>query len=222
MLPTLVLKNDHGEVSDNFILGGSSQLSALFTVAAADAAGKGLTGLHALGIASVFLHTSQTPATGNPNPAAGYAVVNFLKAISGLTGFNASFRSPLSGSSINVTTGVTQGLAYVITALGTTTAAQWQILGLPVGVVPAVGQSFIAIATGTATGTGTIQVQSAAGSTVYHAELVGDTGANGKQAVIAIYGPTSVSNPTLKVIQPPDGTVMVIEFAGTQPVQADE
>lgn len=222
MLPTLVLKNDHGEVSDNFILGGSSQLSALFTVAAADTGGAGLTGLHALGIASVYLHTSSTPPAGSPNPALGYMVVNFAKKISALTKFNISFRSPLSGSSINVTTGVTQGLAYVITAVGTTTAAQWQILGLPADVVPAVGQSFIAIATTTATGTGTIQVQAAAGSTVYHGELIGDTGANGNQAVIGIYGPTSTSNPTLKILQPPDGTVILVSFEGTQPAQADE
>lgn len=222
MLPSLVLENQFGEVSNNFVKGGGGLLSCSFVVDVANVNGLGLKSFKGLGIAAAFMHTSATPLAGNPNPASGYIQVKFADGFAGYLAGSQSFGAPLSGSSINVTTGVTAGLAYVITAVGTTTAAQWQILGLPANVVPAVGQAFIAIASTTATGTGTIQVQAAVGSGLDHIESLGDPGASantsdglGGTAVLVILSATSSSVTTLKVATPPDGTEISLQFVMT-------
>ena len=66
------------------------------------------------------------------------------------------------------------GVAYVIVSVGTSTAANWQALGLPVGVTPAVGAVFIATSASAGTGTGVVQVMATAGAGVDHIEVVGD------------------------------------------------
>lgn len=111
---------------------------------------------------------------GSPNPEAGLILVqmknNFNTYLGGFSGFGAQ----ISGTPINVTTGVTAGLAYVITSLGTTSLAQWQKLGIPAGTTPAVGLAFIAPLTTTATGTGQIEVPATAGSGITSVESFGD------------------------------------------------
>ena len=108
-------------------------------------------------------------AAGNPNPAPGYAMIrmknNFNKYLGGFTGFV----SPLSGSTV---TSVVAGQAYVIVSLGTATLAQWQAVGLPVGFVPAVGQSFIAIASQSIGGSGAVQAPAISG--VNSVEVIGN------------------------------------------------
>lgn len=150
-----------------------------FIVDAANGNGLGIRSLKGQGVQNVFMHTSSTPGKGpngylNPNPANGYILVeladNFMRYYGGFSGFI----SPVSGTPILVTTGVTSGLAYVIVTVGSTTIDQWQKLGLPPGITPAVGVSFIAKATTTATGTGAIEVPAAAGSGVDHIEVIGD------------------------------------------------
>lgn len=152
-----------------------------FIVDATNGNGLGVRSVKSNGyVENVFMHTSATPGAGpngyvNPNPASGYILIqmknNYKVYLGGMSGFSG----PLSGTPINVTTGVTTGLAYVIVSLGTTTLAQWQRLGLPIGVTPAVGVAFIAKATTTATGTGTIEVPATAGSGITSVEIVGDT-----------------------------------------------
>lgn len=149
-----------------------------FTVDPDNANGLGTSLLKGQGVTNVFMHTSQTPATGsngylNPNPAAGYILVQLADNFTRFYTEMQTFVPPLSGASILVTTGTTLGLAYVITSVGTTTTAQWQKLGLPPGVTPAVGVAFIAKATTTATGTGTIQVPLSTGSGIDHIEVIG-------------------------------------------------
>lgn len=192
--PTLVLVNDHGETSNNRIIGGSSQLRAKFTVARADAAGKGITGLVGLGISAVYMHTSQTPDAGNPNPADGYIQVVFSKGFSKFQGVASSVKVPQSGASLLVASaGLVVGTVYVITILGTTTQAQWEILGVPAGVTAALGVAFVAIAT-SCTGTGAVQVPATAGAAILSIQAVGDpakgslaTG-EGAVALLACYG----------------------------------
>lgn len=111
-------------------------------------------------------------AVGSPNPAAGYALIQFKSNYKVYLGGFSGFVSPVSGTPINVTTGVTAGLAYVIVSLGTTSLAQWQKLGVPAGLTPAVGLSFVAPLTTTATGTGVIEVPGVSGIT--SVEVVGD------------------------------------------------
>lgn len=145
-----------------------------FRVEAGDAAGKGITNLKGPGVQAVYMHTSQTPATGNPNPANGIIYVqlqdNYYKDFIGFWGQV----SPASGTGILVASaGTVATTTYQITVVGTTTAAGWQSLGLPVGITPAVGVSFIATATTTATGTGAVQVPHANGTGIQSVECIG-------------------------------------------------
>lgn len=145
-----------------------------FTVAATDSAGKGITGLKSNGyVDSVFMHTTATPATGNPNPASGYILVqladNYVKHITS----TVLLTSPVTGSNITISAGLTAGVAYQITALGTSTAADWLAIGLPAGLTAAVGMSFIAIATGAGSGSGTVKAVGTSG--IDHIEIVGNS-----------------------------------------------
>ena len=159
-----------------------------FTVASSNTNGLGITGLSGSMVQNVFMHTSQTAGTGNsnqstpniaiknPNPTAGYIIVQLQDPYNTVLGAFMEIQSPLSGSSISIsgTSVMTIGSPYVITALGTTTTAQWQAVGVPTGVIPTVGMTFIAKVTGGGTGTGTVQAPAAAGSGIFSLELVGD------------------------------------------------
>lgn len=141
--------------------------------------GLGITSLKSNGyVRNVFMHTTTTPSSNdgytNPNPAAGYAWVQLKYSFNKFVGFRWSDQSPNSGSSILVTTGTTAGLAYTITVVGTTTEAAWHTLGVPPGVTPAVGVSFIAPATATAAGTGAMQVPATAGSGIEVVDVIGN------------------------------------------------
>lgn len=213
--PTLTLRNNYGEQTTNSVIGGSNQLDFNFVVASAN--GAGVTGLSGSGVTSVFMHTSTTPATGNPNPNAGYIIVNFAKPYSAYITGAYQLATANSGSSINVTTGVSAGLAYVITAVGTTTPAGFQALGLPATVTPAVGQVFIGAGTVTTTGTGTIQVPLATGSGADDIEIVGDPTASasntaGAQVLLESFGATNstTTTPVAKAIA--DGTKVFMHF----------
>lgn len=108
-------------------------------------------------------------AVGNPNPEVGHAVIvlqdNYNRYFSGFSGFV----SATSGTSIS--SGMTVGRSYVIVSVGTTTLAQWQGVGLGVGIVPAVGVAFIASATSFS---GTGRVQSSLSSNIASVEVIGD------------------------------------------------
>lgn len=145
--------------------------------------GLGVTSVKSNGyVNNVFMHTSTTPAANNgftnPNPLAGFAWIQlknnfnqFLSVVEGIV-------SPNSGSDVKVdNSALTVGQAYVITTLGDTTAAQWLTLGVPAGVTPAVGVSFIALLVGVAgeanTSTSRVQVPSVSG--ISCVEVVGST-----------------------------------------------
>lgn len=156
----------------------------------------------------------------NPNPAAGYIVVQFQDNYQrSLSGFNAIV-SPVSGSSLLVASAtLTVGLPYIITTLGTTTAAQWIQLGVPAGTPAAIGLSFVAAAT-SATGTGAVMVPAAAGSAICSMETVGDPNqtiapnpaANqgfGAQMIIRCMKPNTA---TIQIGTPVNNTVISLNF----------
>jgi hypothetical protein len=157
-------------------------LSCNFVVDSTNGNGLGIRSLKGAGIQNVFMHTSATPGVGNPslnqpasagptnpNPASGLILVQLQDNYNrNLSGFN-SIVSPLSGSPL---TSTTAGNAYVIVSLGTTTLAQWQAAGLPIGFVPTVGQAFIAKQTGAIGGTGSVELPSDSG--IASIETVGD------------------------------------------------
>lgn len=139
-------------------------------------------------------------AIGSPNPAAGYIYVqlqdNYNKYLFG----GASFGAPISGTPINVTTGVTAGLAYSIVTLGTTTDAQWHVLGVPANITPAVGVSFIAPKTTTATGTGTIEVPATAASNIDHIEVIGSPNLMNSNGAFVQAANPAVSNQGMQLV----------------------
>lgn len=177
-------------------------------------------------VESVFMNTTQTPGVvngvTNPNPLAGYALVtfknNFNYYLGGFSGFIAPVSSP-------TTTSLTTGHAYVITVLGTTTTAQWQAVGVPVGFTPAVGLAFIATATASITGTGMVGL--AGIPTIVSVGVVGDPNAtinnsqisqnSGAKILIQFAAATNSSTTTLVAAAPADNSVvgMVFNFDGS-------
>lgn len=122
--------------------------------------GAGISGLKGPCVSSVFMNAT-SPSGGNPNPPAGIIRVKLADNYSRFYNMFASIQSPNSGSAL---TSVTSGTMYVITSLGTTTTAQWVARGLPIGVTPAVGVSFLATSTGAIGGTGAVQIPAANGA----------------------------------------------------------
>lgn len=157
-----------------------------FVVDSTNGNGLGLRSLKGPMVQNAFMHTTATPGAGNsnpnslnvpvinPNPASGTIIIQlqdgFNRSLSGIT----AIVSPVSGSPLLVASaGLTVGVAYIIVLLGTTTTAAWHALGVPAGVTPAVGVSFIAAAT-SALGTGAVEITAAAGSGIATIETVGD------------------------------------------------
>lgn len=173
-------------------------LDCHFQVQSADSAGKGITLLKGPGIQNVFMKTSAPKASGSPGgttgPATGFIYVQLQDNYNFFYGAHADFRAGGDGSNKAVTAGAAAlvvGKVYVISVLGTTTAANWVTLGLPIGTAAAVGVAFVAAATGAGTGTG--QVQLASGSGVDHAEIVGSPNLSIKSTSATIAGQTNGS-----------------------------
>ena len=133
-----------------------------------------------------------------------------------LGGFNG-FIPPLTSTS---QTSTTNHSPYVITSLGTTTLAQWQAAGVPAGLTPAVGMSFIALATGSIGGSGTVGSPGVAAVT--QVNVVGDPNTSianssiaanaGAYVLIQFTAPTNSSTTTPVATNPADGTVVALSF----------
>ena len=136
------------------------QIEAEFTVTPSNALG--ITGLKGAYVQNVFMHTSTTPGAGNrnpatpnvvvtnPNPATNTIVIQLYDNYAQLyaTSFSAV---EINGTAAKVDNDVlTVGVAYTISTLGNSTAAQWHTLGVPAGITPAVGVSFVALLIGIA------------------------------------------------------------------------
>jgi len=88
----------------------------------------------------------------------------------------AQIIAPASGSDLSVRASdaaLAVGSTYVISVLGSATAANWTTLGVPAGVTPAVGVAFVALATGAGTST-TSKVQAVIDSGIAKVELMGN------------------------------------------------
>ncbi len=189
-----------------------------FIVDADNSNGLGLRSLKSNGYArNVFMHTSTTPGSNNgalnPNPAAGFALIQLNSNYRYCLGMSMAIQSPLSGSPLTATAA---NVSYVITALGTATLAQWQAKGLPPGLTPAVGMSFVATATGTIGGSAAVQVPIASG--VQSMEIVGNPSAElgnsniaangGAYLLIKFMGPTNSSTTTPIPVAPAEESVI--------------
>lgn len=193
-----------------------------FIVDAANGNGLGIRSLKSNGyIEYVFMHTSSTPGKTNgytnPNPLAGFAVIKFKNNFNYYLGGFSGQIVPLTSTS---TTSTTATHVYTITSLGTTTLAQWNTAGVLPGFTPAVGLSFVAIATGAIGGTGHVGIPGVATATTVN--LVGDPNASiansniatnaGAMQIIQFSAPTDASTTTLVAANPADGTVVGLKF----------
>lgn len=155
-----------------------------FIVDSTNGNGLGIRSLKGAMIQNVFMNTSSTPGAGNsnpatpnvtvtnPNPAAGTIVVQFQDNYTRtLTGSNANI-SPLSGTPL---TSTTAGTPVVIVSLGTATLAQWQAVGLPIGLTPTVGLAFVPTVSASIGGSATVEVAAASGTGIMSIETLGDS-----------------------------------------------
>ena len=146
-----------------------------FVVDSANGNGFGIRNLKGQGINSLFMHTTATPGKNshgvlNPNPASGIIAVQFADNYSRYFGGFSGFVSPVGASS----TSTVANVVNVITVLGTATLAQWLAVGLPPGIVPAVGVAFIATSASLIGGSAQTAIIAAAGAGVDHIEVAGD------------------------------------------------
>lgn len=201
------------------------QLDCSFIVNATDTGGLGITNFKGAGIQNVYMHTSATPAAGNPNPQVGLIYVKFQDNYNFYYLSNYELISANTGSTINISTGssLTIGNAYVIKTLGTTTTANWVAVGVPIGITPAVGLAFIAIAT-SGSGTGTVGLP--AQSTITKIETVGNPGlsitsqgpailgtqSTGAYGLYGCYAATNSTSTVLILTAPGAGTMINMKF----------
>ena len=203
-----------------------------FVVASSDSGGLGITNLKGPYVQNVFMHTSATPGKGNsnpaspnlsvtnPNPASGTIIVQLQDSYNRLYNHGFSLRSP-NGSNLAVDASdaaLTVGVAYTITILGDATAADWLALGVPAGITPAVGVSFIAKVTGHGTASvSRVAPSAAAGSGIFSIEMVGDPNTTiapnpatlqgfGSQFILQCRNDSASDAP--QIATPADGTVI--------------
>ena len=134
----------------------------------------------------------------------------------------ASFASPLSGTQLAVTSGLTVGNPYVITVLDTATAADWLALGVPASITPAPGVAFIAAATGSGSSSAKVQTPAVGGSGIDHVEVIGNSNLMNNSGAYEMEGSQAqVGNGMSFILQcfanniptsPKDGTVIGLNF----------
>lgn len=201
-------------------------LDCNFVVDSANGNGLGIRSLKGPMIQNVFMHTSASPGPGNSNPASPNVVVNNPNPAPGtiivqlqdnfnrsFSGFNSNV-SPVSGTPL---TSVAANTAYVIVSLGTASLAQWQAVGLPKGITPAVGAAFIASASQAIGGSAAVEIAAAAGSGIMSIETLGDpnqtiapdpTQSQGYGAYIIL----QCRNNSAAIAAPADGSVISLAF----------
>jgi hypothetical protein len=150
--------------------------------------GTGITSLKSNGYCNyAFMHTSTTPSATNgitnPNPPNGYAIIGLKNNFNAFLGYRWNIAYPATSTG---TTSVTANSVYTITALGTATTAQWQAVGLPAWLTPAVGQTFVATASQSIGGSATVGVPGV--PNVSTCSLVGSADATIASSNIAQYG----------------------------------
>lgn len=189
--------------------------------------GLGVTSVKSNGyVRNVFMDTSTTPAANNgatnPDPQAGIAMIQLYNNFNTFLGLNWSIQSPLTGSTKIDNSAMTTGVAYVISTLGDATLAKWQAVGVPLGVTPAVGVSFIALSNGGAGNVLTSRVSTPNPSTIVAVEVVGTPSTMIANSSIATYGgaylflnflgATNSSTTTLIPTAPVTGSIVSLEL----------
>lgn len=221
MFPSLILKNQFGEQSNNFIEGGSNQMWCNFVVDKTNGNGLGIRSLKSSGantpdIAAVYMVTSATPAATNPNPQAGIILVQFANPFAGYINGTSGSVVPLSGTPINVTSALAPGDVYIVVSVGTTTIAGWQSIGWLGNALPTVGAAFINTSATPTTGTGVVEVPLAAGDGIGQIKSVGDPNqgviSSTPTLICGVYAPTSSGSTVPVLTAPTNGSVIGLTF----------
>lgn len=193
-----------------------------FIVDSTNGNGLGIRSLKSNGyVESVFMHTSSTPGVvggiTNPNPDVGYALITFKNNFNYYLGGYSGQVAPVAGSNLTATVNHSP---FVITGLGTATAAQWLAAGVPAGITPAVGVAFIAKATATIGGSATVKVPGVLLATTV--SVVGNPNLSisnsnisknaGAQILVQFSKPTDASTTTLVAASPADGSTVGMTF----------
>lgn len=139
-----------------------------FVVDSTNGNGLGIRSLKGPGVTAVYMHTSATPAAGNPNPAAGEIILKLTDNYNRYYGGFSGQVGPVGAS----TTSAKANQINIITVLGTATLAQWQAAGLPLGITPAIGVAFIGANSSVIGGSAQTAVGAASG--IDHIEVAGD------------------------------------------------
>lgn len=187
----------------------------------------GVMDLKGPGIEAVYM-ASLAPSASNPNPANGYIVVKLQDNYNKYYFGGAQFNVPSEGAAINVDAlgaALTPGQVYLIEDVGTTTEAEWNTIGLPIGTTPSQYVPFVALATGAGAGTGTVKIPFAAGSGLSHIELIGDVDKtiqsaapviaglqSGSYMIFQCLGATAAGDTTLIATAPAPGTRIELSF----------
>ncbi len=104
-----------------------------FVVDATNGNGLGIRSLKGSGVQQVFMHTSSTPAGGNPNPASGYALIQLANNYNRYCGGFSGYISPVTGGALNIdanSAALTVGQPYIITSVGHAAAGQASIVAV--------------------------------------------------------------------------------------------
>ncbi len=166
--------------------------------------------------------------TVTPTDASGITnLKQGIKAFAKNLQVRSSYVAPVTGGSINVSGSsvLTIGAPYQIVTVGTTTQAQWQAVGLPLGLVPAAGQVFLSKVTGSGTGTGTVKAVGTSG--IQKIEFCGDpnltiapfdplSNVNGSWLVLQCLAPTDSATTTVIPTAPATGTIIKLELYQSQ------
>ncbi len=166
-------------------------VSLQFTVTPSN--GLGVTSVKSNGyVRNVFMHTSTTPSANagytNPNPANGYALVQFYNPFNYYLNGYTQLIAPSTGSVKIDNSALTAGAAYVISTLGDASLATWQGVGLPAGVTPAVGVSFIATGTGGSANVSTSRVSTPLSTGIVGVEAFGNPSLSSFTSSTAVNG----------------------------------
>jgi hypothetical protein len=136
---------------------------------------------------------------------------NFAKLIN----LDVKLVSPVSGSDVAAGS-LTPGVVYQITAMGTSTQANWVTAGVPSGITAAVGVVFLCAAT--SSGTGTAKAIGVSG--IHQVEMLGQSNNmlnnqpyvsnQGGYVDFQCLGPTAADDSTLIPTDPASGSIMYI------------
>lgn len=147
--------------------------------------------------------------------AVGTYKILFQDDYNKLFGMEAALKAPVTGSNV-AATALVPNTVYEITAMGTTTQANWETAGVPSGVTAAVGVAFKAAAT--SSGNGTAKAIGASG--ISSVELVGlpntmmqNSGVNvGGYVIVQCVGPTDATTTTQIATDPASGSILFLQF----------